>query len=560
MLDSLRCNDGVRTRLAAATRRPRGFTLIELIVVMVIIGIIIVFMLNASWAALRSSQEKATQGLIAKLDAALSDRVDAILQTRVGTPTPTQVIVAQLYDGVTQFYWDPNWYGWDARTSMKPWSLERAYVLAQVELLQRELPDVFYVQNPATYGYPLNFAANPYPLTSGSPNMITNGPDPDAAYVLPLGTGWPYNAAVKANYFNPGQGIYGASYQVAAGIYKNLGYLPAGFDGVDNNGNGRIDEWSEGVTAGVNDSLVQSNLAAHTHKTARAEMLYALLVESVGPFGSIFNRDDFTDNEVKDTDGDGLPEFVDAWGEPLQFYRWPLLYHSELQRGLRTVSGSTGAPVLGAPYDGMIGAREQDAVDPNQTLMSPSWWYGPYNSVANVPPLPQGFSVGAGNWSPAVSFFENYFHLLHEPLFNSSTPPALGQFWDRGAGAGGPFGARRAFSSKFLILSSGPDLLPGVFQYSDAALQSDLGTAAGTPNSRSFPLIGLENLAAQLNYLDLTKVVSGGASLGYPLDPLLQSPVPSPIPYPSSLDIQAQGQDDVTNHYVPAGGIGGSAP
>ena len=40
-----------------------------------------------------------------------------------------------------------------------------------------------------------------------------------------------------------------------------------------------------------------------------------------------------TAKEVQDTDGDGLPEFVDAWGQPLQFFRWPLLYHSELQRG-----------------------------------------------------------------------------------------------------------------------------------------------------------------------------------------------------------------------------------
>ena len=29
---------------------------------------------------------------------------------------------------------------------------------------------------------------------------------------------------------------------------------------------------------------------------------------------------------LKDTDGDGLPEFVDAWGEPLRFYRWPIYY------------------------------------------------------------------------------------------------------------------------------------------------------------------------------------------------------------------------------------------
>jgi hypothetical protein len=470
-------------------------------------------------------------------------------------------MVAQIYDGITQQYWDPYWYTnligggmlnplW---SNSKPFALERAYVLAQVELFQRELPDVFYVQDPSTYSYPINFAANPYPMVNGSPNAMASGPPVDAAYVLPMGTGWPYLASTSSNYFNPGQGIFGASYHVAAGLYKNLGYLPAGFDGVDNNGNGRIDEWAEGVKAGVNDELVKTNLAAHTHKTARAEVLYALLVDSEGPFGSIFSRDDFTDNEVKDTDGDGLPEFVDAWGEPLQFYRWPLLFHSELQRGLSTVSGSTGNPVLGAPYDGMIGAREQDPLDPNQQLMSPAWWSITYNDSPgqrSSPPFPPGFAAGGGNWSAGVSFFENYFHLLHEPLYNSSTVPS-GAFWDRGAGpAGGPFAARRAYSSKFLILSSGPDMLPGVFQYTDAALKTDLASAAGSsPYSRSFPLIGLENLAAQLAYDDLVVVVSpsGGASLYGALSA-------------NSVEVQAQGQDDVTNHYVPAGGIGGSAP
>ena len=543
MCDSLRCNDGGRRGLASAMRRPTGFTLVELIVVIVIIGIIIVFMLNASMAALRSSQEKATQGLIAKLDAALSDRVDAILQARLGTPTATQTILAHIYDGVTPVTATVN--------------SERAFVLAQIELFQREMPDVFYVQSQATYGYPLNFAANPFPLADGCPVPLASTPATYAYYVLPLGTGWPYNAAASANYFNPGQGIFGASYNVAAGLYKNLGYLPAGFDGVDNNGDGRIDEWAEGVTRnGSVDQdvvdLVTTNLAAHTHKTARAEVLYALLVESGGPFGSVFNRDDFAPNEVKDTDGDGLPEFVDAWGEPLQFYRWPMLFHSELQRGLRTVSGTTGSPILGAPYDGMIGEREQDALDPNQTLMAPAWWSNSYNNAPGnslVPPFPAGFTAGSGGWSAGATFFENYFHLLHEPLYNSSTAPTLGQFWDRGA-PGGAFAARRAFSSKFLILSSGPDLLPGVFRYDRAGLESDLATASSNSvYSSAFPLVGMESLAAQLAYDDLTTVASpaGGASLLSALSV-------------NSVEVQAQGQDDVTNHYVPAGGIGGSAP
>lgn len=570
MYDSIGCNDdGEKPRPASVTRRPSGFTLVELVVVMVIIGIILVFLLAASRSALRSAQEKATQGLIGKLDSAVSDRVDAILQSRVSEPSAANGIVAAIYDGVT-----PPSLGQ---------TLERAYVLAQIELFQREMPDVFFDQTQMsgyTGNYPINFAANPYPIADGSPNaVLTPYPStyPDAPFVLPLGSGWPVSqlsSPPTSNYFNPGQGIYGASYHVAAGVYKNLGYYPTGYDGVDNNKNGLVDEWAEGVDT-ANQPTVQAHLSLHKHKTARAEVLYALLVDSTGPFGSIFTADDFTDKEVQDTDGDGLPEFVDAWGEPLQFYRWPLFFHSDLQHGQQFVSGATGDTAFLAPYDDMIQQRELDALDPNQQLMSPAWWSSSYNDAPtynpNPPYFPAGFAAGAGGWSSGVAFFENYFHLLHEPLFSSSPqanppppPTTPGQyFWDRGAGAtGGPFAARRAFSSKFLILSAGPDKELGVFEYDDAGLQADIAAIQGSnPYAAAFPLLGMENLAAPLAYGDLQMLVSpsgggviGGLISGSP------SLIPPPPPIPSSLDIQTQGQDDINNHNIPAGGIGGSAP
>ena len=206
-------------------------------------------------------------------------------------------------------------------------------VIAWNDYIKSEMPDVFYVQNttPGTSDYPLNFAGVSF---LGS-------------FVLPLGS------AVTATYgdnftTNPslgpaGSGIYGASYAAAAGLYKGLGYVPAGYDGVDNDGDGFIDNWNEGVTA-ANQVQVSRNLLNHTHVTARAEMLYALLVEGSGPLGSVFSRDDFTGREVQDTDGDGMPEFVDAWNQPIQFFRWPVYYHSDLQRGQNIVPGRDGGP------------------------------------------------------------------------------------------------------------------------------------------------------------------------------------------------------------------------
>ena len=61
----------------------------------------------------------------------------------------------------------------------------------------------------------------------------------------------------------------------------------------------------------------------HRLETESAELLYLALTrfEQYGiPPASV---DDFTTAEVADTDGDGLPEFIDGWGQPLRFYRWP---------------------------------------------------------------------------------------------------------------------------------------------------------------------------------------------------------------------------------------------
>lgn len=70
----------------------------------------------------------------------------------------------------------------------------------------------------------------------------------------------------------------------------------------------------------VNGSL---DLTKHQRQTESAEVLYYTLtrMEAFG-FPPVGN-DEFLTSEVADTDGDGLPEFVDGWGNPIRFYRAP---------------------------------------------------------------------------------------------------------------------------------------------------------------------------------------------------------------------------------------------
>jgi prepilin-type N-terminal cleavage/methylation domain-containing protein len=63
--------------------------------------------------------------------------------------------------------------------------------------------------------------------------------------------------------------------------------------------------------------------ASHQSVTDSAECLYLIITK-----GPLFDTEppsaaDLKAIETADTDGDGIPEIVDAWGQPLRFYRWP---------------------------------------------------------------------------------------------------------------------------------------------------------------------------------------------------------------------------------------------
>ena len=111
--------------------------------------------------------------------------------------------------------------------------------------------------------------------------------------------------------------------------------------GEDTNGNGQID--------GV-------DLSKHTRDTESCELLYYALTKmevfGVPPIG-----DEFRTQELKDTDGDGLLEFVDGWGRPLRFYRSPTRLIKPYG-----VLGPDGVPGFMGDDDTMNGAEDLNEV------------------------------------------------------------------------------------------------------------------------------------------------------------------------------------------------------
>ncbi len=134
-----------------------GFTLVELLIVIVIIGILMAFILNAAMDGVRRAEERATQALIAKLETALDDRLQALLEQEPDYNN------AHFYLGSV---FTPN-------SSTIVYGYQRANVIARYDQLKAELPDSFILNfNPAGAttlpDYPLNFGGTGYFAGSAS--------------------------------------------------------------------------------------------------------------------------------------------------------------------------------------------------------------------------------------------------------------------------------------------------------------------------------------------------------------------------------------------------------
>lgn len=88
---------------------------------------------------------------------------------------------------------------------------------------------------------------------------------------------------------------------------------------------------SNPLSAGVDRKLVTNRTDAEwTVQIESSELLYFIVATSQYAGSSALEF--FRPSEVADTDDDGLLEFVDAWGEPIQWIRWPVGYPGDLVR------------------------------------------------------------------------------------------------------------------------------------------------------------------------------------------------------------------------------------
>lgn len=60
-----------------------------------------------------------------------------------------------------------------------------------------------------------------------------------------------------------------------------------------------------------------------------ADLLYMIVMRGAAADADLNSH--FRPDEIRDTDGNGIPEFVDGWNNPIKFLRWPVGFSSPLQ-------------------------------------------------------------------------------------------------------------------------------------------------------------------------------------------------------------------------------------
>ncbi len=74
--------------------------------------------------------------------------------------------------------------------------------------------------------------------------------------------------------------------------------------------------------------------------TQSSEALYLTLTQGASFGPPPVDLDAFKSDEIDDTDGDKLMEFVDGWGQPIRFYRWPTRLVRPAPQGSETTAQS----------------------------------------------------------------------------------------------------------------------------------------------------------------------------------------------------------------------------
>jgi prepilin-type N-terminal cleavage/methylation domain-containing protein len=283
--------------------QPRGFTLLELLIVVAIIAVLATLSISVMNGIADQAQAEATNVTLLKVNRILEQRIEAFDRAFKGSREDTYVagtvgLLAQNADGRFDYF---------------------------LKHPEEAPPEIKALARKA--GFRFEFPQRSADLISSGVATVSVGTTPNVLVPAAL-----YNKMLVPRARiqlieggNPAPTTAQIQTQVQTNWQKHVSHEIAVL----------------AATGGMTSTGSQAGL----HSTESSEMLYFTLVES-GAFGTNPTvADQFTSQEIADTDSDGLPEFVDGWGNPLRFYRWPTrLVDPDAPSPFDPVFGTAGDP------------------------------------------------------------------------------------------------------------------------------------------------------------------------------------------------------------------------
>lgn len=360
--------------------RP-GFTLVELLVAIAIIGVLVGMVLFSLAGAQTDAKITRTRGTIEKINAVILEEWEkyryraARLDIDGGLLRPEKAL------------------GGQPRLSPREGSRMRMIVLR--DLMRMEMPDRWtdILYPPTSYKAAL--------FTFDNIDGVMNN---DSAY-------YAGNPMASADTF-PGQRVVPGKLN----IYRSQVGLPS---------------FASPTTLNVSPSPATIPPAVVANQGA--ELLYMIVANANYSGGSALEG--FRPSEIGDTDEDGLPEFLDAWGTPIRWLRWPSGFDSPLN----------------TPYNPSSNGGNADAMDPLRTD-----WRWRNDRFAAKPWLLVPLVVSAGpdevfdlafDTSNGLAYARQAWSGTNSPAHQSNGPyffpdPYVGSYDSAGAYTGAGLGAR----------------------------------------------------------------------------------------------------------------------
>jgi prepilin-type N-terminal cleavage/methylation domain-containing protein len=284
-----------------------AFTLVELLVAVAIIAIISSFALGAMYLAQEQAREAKTRSLIARINNQIMARYEALKTRRL----PIDVT-----EGL-----DPTLANYAQKVALRQ-------LLARRQLARMELPDRWadvawddrtWTTSPA---YP-----NERYWATGAMNA------PEAWSTAPaFPTPWAISGVSRINW----AGLYGFTQtdrRYACRMSKNMSSRPAVTAATAN-----LLDYRTAMSEAYRGRYQQIKSRGTTTKSAGLpptvqfegpECLYMILTTITTD--ETLGNEQFHASEIGDVDGDGAPEFIDGWGQPIGFLRWAPGFISDMQ-------------------------------------------------------------------------------------------------------------------------------------------------------------------------------------------------------------------------------------